>query len=67
MYIVVMATYALVFGPILASAVTIHQRGSRRHRETLERRIEEQREFFGLHARTRSAQREDEATDRPPV
>lgn len=67
MYLFVMSTYALVFGPVLASAVTLHQRGSRKHRELIEQRIKEQREFFGLHARTMATQREDDPTDRPPM
>jgi len=62
MYLLVISTYALVFGPVLASAVTMHQRGSRKHRETVERRIEEEREFFGLHARTMAGQRDDDAS-----
>lgn len=67
MYLLVMSTYALVFGPVLAGAVTIHQNGSRRHRETVQRRIEEQREFFGLHLRTKTAvAARDGSADRPP-
>lgn len=51
-YVVVLSTWALVFGPIVASAVTLHQSGSRKHREEQRRRIEEQRRKFGLHLRT---------------
>lgn len=51
-YIVVITTYALVFGPVIASAVTLHQSGSRKYRDEQRRRIEEQRRKFGLHLRT---------------
>lgn len=57
-YAVVISTYALVFGPIIASAVTLHQSGSRKHREEQRRRIEEQRRKFGLHLRTRGEDEE---------
>lgn len=52
-YVVVIATYALLFGPVVASAVTLHQRGSRRHREAKERRLEADRRYYGLHTRGR--------------
>ena len=39
MYALVIGTWALVFGPVIASAVTLHQNGSRRHRE--EKRLRE--------------------------
>jgi hypothetical protein len=55
MYVVVIGCYALVFGPVLASAVTMYQRGSRRYREAVERRIEEQEEKFGLPTHNRHA------------
>lgn len=48
MYAVVIGSYALVFGPVVASAVTMFQRGSKRHREATERRIEEQHVKFRL-------------------
>jgi len=51
MYVLVLGTWSLVFGPVIASAVTIHQSGSKRHRDAKRQRIEEQRRKFGLHAR----------------
>jgi hypothetical protein len=53
MYAVVMGTFALVFGPVIASAVTLRQRGSKRHREEARLRVEEQRKKFGLTVRER--------------
>ncbi len=57
MYAFVLGTWGLVFGPIVASAVTMHQNGSRRHREAKRQRIEEQRRKFGLHVRTHDGER----------
>jgi hypothetical protein len=51
-YVVVISTYALIFGPVIASAVTLHQSGSTKYRDEQRRRIEEQRRKFGLHLRT---------------
>lgn len=51
MYALVIGTWGLVFGPVIASAVTLHQNGSPRHREEKRRRVEEQRRKFGLHLR----------------
>ncbi len=53
-YIVVIGTYALVFGPIVASAYDLYQRGSASYREEQRKRLEQQRLKFGLHARTRA-------------
>lgn len=52
-YIVVMSTYALVFGPVVASAYDLYHRGSASYREEQRKRLEEQRRKFGLHLRTR--------------
>jgi uncharacterized membrane protein len=52
MYAFVLGTWGLVFGPVVASAVTMRQNGSKRHREAKRLRIEEQRRKFGLHVRT---------------
>ena len=52
MYVLVLGTWSLVFGPVIASAVTIHQNGSKRHRDAKRLRIEEQRRKFGLHSRS---------------
>jgi hypothetical protein len=48
MYSVVIGTYALVFGPVIASAVTLRQRGSARHRAALAERRREQRIKYQL-------------------
>lgn len=61
MYALVLGTWGLVFGPVIASAVTIHQNGSKRHRDAKRQRIEEQRRKFGLHSRSQDAHE----TDRP--
>jgi uncharacterized membrane protein len=47
-YIVVMSSYALVFGPMIVSGVVLAQRGSRRRREATAQRIEAERRKFGL-------------------
>lgn len=60
MYALVMGTWALVFGPILASAAQLRENGSRRHREEKARRIEEQRRKFGLHHRIAEDQEQPE-------
>jgi hypothetical protein len=56
MYVLVLGTWSLVFGPVIASAVTIHQNGSKRHRDAKRERIEQQRRKFGLHARHQETQ-----------
>lgn len=56
MYVLVLGTWSLVFGPLIASAVTIHQSGSKRHRDAKRQRIEEQRRKFGLHARSQETE-----------
>lgn len=48
MYAIVISTWALVFGPLVASAAALRERGSRRAREAKRRRIEEQRAKFGI-------------------
>ena len=58
MYAFVLGTWGLVFGPVVASAVTMRQNGSKRHRDAKRQRIEEQRRKFGLHARA-----QDDADD----
>lgn len=50
MYALVIGTYALVFGPVIASAVTLRQKGSPRHRAAVEGRRQEQRLKYGLDA-----------------
>lgn len=50
MYALVMGTYALIFGPVIASAVTLRQKGSPRHRKAVESRRQEQRSKYGLDA-----------------
>lgn len=57
MYVLVLGTWGLVFGPVIASAVTIHQNGSKRHRDAKRQRIEEQRRKFGLHVRSQEPDR----------
>jgi hypothetical protein len=47
-YAVLIGCFALVFGPLVASAVTMFQRGSRRHRAATERRVAEQQVKFHL-------------------
>jgi len=47
-YVVVMCSYALVFGPLIVSGVVIAQRGSSRRRRALAKQIDEQRRKFGL-------------------
>jgi hypothetical protein len=47
-YFVVMSSYALVFGPMIVSGVVLAQRGSKRRRQAMAARIEEQRRKFGL-------------------
>ncbi|MTD45887.1 hypothetical protein GKE82_16730 [Conexibacter sp. W3-3-2] len=58
MYAIVIGTWGLVFGPIVASAVTMRQNGSKRHRDAKRQRIEEQRRKFGLHARAHDGEHE---------
>ncbi|MCW3040365.1 MAG: hypothetical protein JWM31_2270 [Solirubrobacterales bacterium] len=48
MYTLVIGTYALVFGPVIASAVTLRQKGSPRHRAAIEKRREHQRRKYRL-------------------
>jgi hypothetical protein len=48
MYAVVIGTWALVFGPVVASAATLRERGSKRHREAKRVRIAEQRAWLGI-------------------
>jgi hypothetical protein len=63
MYALVIGTYALVFGPVIASAVTLRQNGSPRHRAAVERRRQEQRLKYGLDAlEARSALPAEERT-----
>lgn len=50
-YAFVLGTFALVFGPVIASAVTLRQKGSPRHRKELIARREVQLKKFGLHSR----------------
>jgi len=47
-YAVVITSFALLFGPLVASAFTLFQRGSHRSRTAVEARREEQRRKFGL-------------------
>lgn len=49
MYCLVIGTYALVFGPIIAWAHKLRQDGSPKYRRDLEARREVQRKHFGLH------------------
>jgi hypothetical protein len=55
MYALVIGTYSLVFGPVIASAVTLRQNGSPKHRAAVEARREQQRRKFGLHLRATDA------------
>lgn len=67
MYALVIGTYSLVFGPVIASAVTLRQKGSPKHRRELELRREQQRRKFGLHLRAHeAAQAEERAEGRSP-
>jgi len=63
MYAFVLGTWGLVFGPIVASAVTMHQNGSKRHRDAKRQRIEEQRRKFGLHVRAHETEEPARASD----
>lgn len=63
MYALVIGTYSLVFGPIIAQAMTMRQNGSPKHRAELERRREQQRRKFGLHLRASDATQERETDD----
>ncbi len=66
-YALVLGTYALIFGPVIASAVTLRQNGSPKHRAELERRREEQRRKFGLHLRATEAAQAAAETQRVPA
>jgi hypothetical protein len=62
MWVSVVVPYALVFGPVVASGVSLHQHGSRRHQEAVEKRAAEQRakfalDLYGTHAAGRGAPR----------
>ncbi|WP_354700593.1 hypothetical protein DSM112329_00873 [Paraconexibacter sp. AEG42_29] len=63
MYALVIGTYSLVFGPIIAQAMTMRQNGSPKHRAELERRREQQRRKFGLHLRATEATQAREEAD----
>jgi hypothetical protein len=54
-YVVVIGTLALAMGPLIATGVTLHQHGSRRHRAATARRVAEQRKRFALDLSERSA------------
>lgn len=56
MYALVIGTYALVFGPVIAGAVTLRQNGSPRFRAEVEQRREQQRRKYRLDALERDAQ-----------
>lgn len=68
-YVVVMGTFALVFGPVLVSAVTIYQRGSQRARDATQQRRARDAEKYNYNSsaleagKARAAQRDSE---RPP-
>jgi Na+/H+-dicarboxylate symporter len=66
-YFVVICTYALVFGPVIAYAAKFRQKGSSRHRAELARRRGLQREKFGLDRleRARAERERAAAEDRP--
>ncbi|UTI63597.1 hypothetical protein NBH00_19915 [Paraconexibacter antarcticus] len=65
MYALVIGTYSLVFGPIIASAVTLRQNGSPKHRAELAARREQQRRKFGLHLREMEAAQAAAPADGP--
>jgi hypothetical protein len=48
MYAVVIGSWGLLFGPIFAHAMTMHQNGSPRYREELRERQRQQRLKYGL-------------------
>lgn len=47
-YVVVIGSFAMLFGPLVATAFTVFERGSHRARTAVEERREEQRRKFGL-------------------
>jgi hypothetical protein len=63
-YVVVVGTLALAMGPLIATGVTLHQNGSRRHRAATERRVAEQRKRFALDLSERSAAGDRQGADR---
>lgn len=63
-YVVVIATLALAMGPLIATGVTLHQNGSRRHRAATARRVAEQRKRFALDLSERSAAGHRQGVDR---
>ncbi|MBA2348986.1 MAG: hypothetical protein H0V81_11895 [Solirubrobacterales bacterium] len=63
MYALVIGTYALIFGPVIAWAVTLRQNGSPRHRAAVEKRRQQQRLKYGLDAlEAKSAMSPEERT-----
>ncbi len=63
MYALVMGTWALVFGPLLAHAAQLRENGSRRAREEKRARIDAQRRKFGLHHRIVEEQEREAAAE----
>jgi hypothetical protein len=64
-YVVVVGTLALAMGPLIATGVTLHQHGSRRHRAATERRVAEQRQRFALDLSERTRADELPGVERP--
>jgi hypothetical protein len=63
-YVVVLGALALAMGPLIATGVTLHQNGSRRHRAATERRVAEQRKRFALDLSERSTAGDRQGTRR---
>jgi hypothetical protein len=63
-YAVVVGTLGLAVGPLIATGVTLHQHGSRRHREATARRVAEQREKFALDLSERTRADEPDGAER---
>lgn len=68
-YAVVIGTFAMVMGPVLVSSVSMYQRGSRKHRDGIERRREEQKVRYSYADRIvseKAAERGERSRDDQP-
>jgi hypothetical protein len=63
-YLVVVGTLGLAVGPLIATGVSLHQQGSRRHREATARRAADQRRKFALDLSKRTGVHEREGSER---
>lgn len=65
-YFVVLGVLALALGPVLASGISIRNKGSAHHRDEAAERLEAQRRKFGLVAPEAERQRARLAGEPPP-